>query len=140
MPKSPVGNMGSSMAKHLGAGGRVIVQNLNPLEVLREYVSYIKTATEQQTERERIAASRDVAVKRIESEREIILEYFKQRFTERSAALNGLFDILHTAVREKNEHAMDRALSGIVGIVEDSPLKDFETFRKARADKEVIEI
>ena len=140
MPKSPIGKVGSSLAKPLGASGKVIVKNLNPLEVVREYVSYLKTVSEQQTERERIAAKRDVAVRLIESEREIILEYFTQRFAERKAALNGFFDVLHAAVQEKNDHAMDTALSGILGIVKDSPLKDFETFRQARADNRVIEI
>ena len=86
---------------------------------------------EQQKERERTAAKRDVAVRLIESEREISLEYFAQRFAERKVALNGFFDILHTAVQEKDEHAMDTALSGILG---------FETFRQARADNRVIEI
>ena len=133
MPKSPLG-------KVILNGGKMIVRDLNPLEVVREYVSYRKTVSEQQTERERIAAKRDVAVRLIESEREIILEYFAQRFAERKAALNGFFDVLHTAVQEKNEHAMDTALSGILGIVKDSPLKDFETFRQARADNRVIEI
>ena len=140
MPKSPIGKAGSSLARHFGVGSKVIVRNLNPLEVVREYVSYRKTVSEQQTERARIAAKRDVAVRLIESEREIILEYFAQRFAERKAALNGFFDVLHTAVQEKNEHAMDTALSGILGIVKDSPLKDFDAFRQARADNRVIEI
>ena len=140
MAKSPIGKAGSSLAKHLGAGGKVIVQNLNPLEVVREYVSYLKTVSEQQTERARIAAKRDVAVRLIESEREIILDYFAQRFAERKAALNGFFDVLHAEAQEKNDHAMDTALSGILGIVKDSPLKDFEAFRQARADNRVIEI
>ena len=56
----------------------MLVQNLNPLEVLREYVSYRKTALEQQPERERIAGKRDVAVRLIDSERELILAYFEQ--------------------------------------------------------------
>ena len=133
MPKSPLG-------KVILNGGKVIVRDLNPLEVVREYVSYRKTVSEQRTERERIAAKRDVAVRLIESEREIILEYFAQRFAERKDALNGFFDVLHAAVQEKNEHAMDTALSGILGIVKDSPLKDFDTFRKARANNRVIEI
>lgn len=133
MPKSPLG-------KVILNSGKVIVRDLNPLEVVREYVSYRKTVSEQQTERERIAAKRDVAVRLIESEKEIILEYFAQRFAERKAALNDFFDVLHAAVQEKNDHAMDTALSGILGIVKDSPLKDFETFRRARADNRVIEI
>ena len=133
MPKSPIGNMALK-------GGKIIVRDLNPLEVLREYVSYRNAVEEQQTERKRIAAKRDIAIGLIEAEREMILEYFAQRFTERKAALNGFFDVLHVAVQEKNDHAMDTALSGILGIVKDSPLKDFEAFRQARADNRVIEI
>jgi len=140
MPTSPIARAGSSVAKHLGAGGKFAVQNLNPLEVVREYVSFLKTASEQKTERDRIAAKREVAVKIIESEKEIILEYFKARFAERKEALQGLFHILHQAVETKNEHAMDTALGGILGIVKDSPLKDFASFRQARAENKILEI
>lgn len=140
MSNSPIVEAGSSVAKHLGAGGKFVVQNLNPLEVVREYVSFLKTASEQKTERDRIASKREVAVKIIESEKEIILEYFKARFAERKEALQGLFDILHQAVETKNEHAMDTALGGILGIVKDSPLKDFVSFRQARADNKILEI
>lgn len=140
MANPPIAKVGSTVAKHLGAGGKYVVQNLNPLEVVREYVGFLKTASEQKTERERISAKRDVAVKLIESEKDIILGYFKARFAERKEALQGLFDILHHAVETKNEHAMDTALGGILGIVKDSPLKDFDSFRQARADNKILEI
>ena len=140
MPNLPISKAGFSVAKHLGAGGKYVVQNLNPLEVVREYVSFLKTEKKKKTERESIAAKRDVAVKLIESEKDIILEYFKVRFAERKEALQGLFDILHQAVETKNEHAMDTALGGILGIVKDSPLKDCKSFRQARADNKILEI
>lgn len=123
--KYPTGKAGRALAKHLGVGGKGLVQNLNPLEVLREYVSYRKTALEQQTERERIAAKRDVAVRLIDSERDLILAYFEQRCAERKETLDSLFDILHTALQEKNDPAMDAALSGILGVVKDSPLNPY---------------
>lgn len=43
MPKYPTGKAGLALAKHLGVDGKVLVRNPNPLEVLREYVSYRKT-------------------------------------------------------------------------------------------------
>ena len=91
------------------------MQNLNPLEVLREYVAWRKTAEEQNTERQRIIAKRKVAVLAIETERDVILEYFKLRFSERKDALKGFFRVLHAAVEEKNEKAMDTALERILG-------------------------
>ena len=116
------------------------MQNLNPLEVLREYVAWRKTAEEQNTERQRIIAKRKVAVLAIETERDVILEYFKLRFSERKDALKGFFRVLHAAVEEKNEKAMDTALERILGVVKDNPLKDFETFRSSRAKGEILEI
>ena len=103
-------------------------------------MSFLKTASEQKTERDRIAAKRAVALKAIESEEKMILEYFKQRFAERRMTLDGLFLMLQNAVKNKDEHAMDTALSGIVGILKDSPLKDFESFCKARENQQIIEI
>lgn len=43
-------------------------------------------------------------------------------------------------VDEKNDKAMDAALSGILEVVKDNPLKDFETFRSSRAKGEILEI
>lgn len=43
MPKYPTEKAGLALAKHLGVDGKVLVRNPNPLEVLREYVSYRKT-------------------------------------------------------------------------------------------------
>lgn len=141
MAKTPIPkSAASTITKHLGAGGKAIVQNLNPLEIAREYVSFLKTASEQKTERARISAKRAVALKAIEAEKTVILAYFQHRFAERREALDGLFAVLHGAVDKKDNHAMDVALSGIVGILQDSPLKDFESFRRARDNKEIIEI
>lgn len=140
MANTPISNAASALTKQLGAGGKMVVQDLNPLEVVTEYVSLLKTASEQKTERDRIAAKRAVTLKAIKSEKKIILAYFKQRFAERRRALDGLFDTLQSAVKNKDEHTMDTALSGIVGILKDSPLKDFESFRKARENQQIIEI
>ena len=141
MAKTPIPkSAASTITKHLGAGGKAIVQNLNPLEVVREYVSFLKIASEQKTERARISAKRAVALRAIEAEKTVILAYFEHRFAERREALDGLLDVLQGAVTTKDNHAMDVALSGIVGILQDSPLKDFESFRRARDNKEIIEI
>ena len=140
MARNPLSKTGSSLAKHVGAGGKYVVRNLNPLEVLKEYVAWQKTAEEQKTERERIIAKRDVAVHAIEAERDTLLEYFRLRFAERKHALEGMFGVLHKAVEEKNDKAMDAALSGILEVVKDNPLKDFETFKTSRAKGAILEI
>lgn len=137
---NPIQKVGTSIAGHVSSGGRYVVRNLNPLVVVQEYFAFRKVVEEQKTERERIIAHRDIAVRTIEAERDTILEYFKLRFAERTEALGGFFQVLHRAVEEKNDRAMDIALAGILGIIKDSPLKDFEAFRSSRAREEILEV
>ena len=140
MGAKPVDRVGSALAKHAGAGGKYIVRNLNPLEVVKEYVAWRVIAEEQKTERQRIVARRDVAVLAIEAERDFLLQYFHQSFSERECALNGMFTLLHEAVKDKNDNAMDAALNSILQIVKDNPLKDFETFKVSREKGGILEI
>lgn len=140
MSKPPINMTGKVVGKYVGGAGKIIIQNLNPLDVLREYVSYRKTVEEQKTEREKILAQRDIAIKSIESEKEVILKYFELRFSERKEALSQLFEVLHQAVESKNTAVVDSVLDGILGIIKDNPLKDFESFRRSRISGETIEI
>lgn len=140
MATNPLKKASSSLATHVGAGGKYVVRNLNPLDVVKEYVAWRKIAEEQKTERERIIAKRDVAVLAIEAERDVLLEYFKLRFSERRHFLDNMFKMLHEAVSEKNDKALDAALNGILEVVKDNPLKDFETFRSSRAKGGILEI
>lgn len=140
MTTNPLSKADSSLAKYVRVGGKYVVSNTNPLDVLKEYVAWRKIAEEQKTERQRIIAKRDVAVLAIEAERDVLLEYFQLRFSERKHALDGMFKVLNKAVEDKNDTAMDAALNGILEVVKDNPLKDFETFRVSRAKGEILEI
>lgn len=118
---------------------KTLIHQLNPLEVVREYVRWRVVAEEQQTEREKIKARRDVAVRAIESEREIISAYFEKCFTERRMVLDEIFRVLRHAVESKNDTALDSALHGIVEVVSNNPLRDFDAFRKARSEGVVFD-
>jgi hypothetical protein len=134
----------SLTAKTLVAGAakstaKTLIHQLNPLEVVREYVRWRVVAEEQQTEREKIKARRDVAVRAIESEREIIFAYFEKCFTERRMVLDEIFRVLRHAVESKNDTTLDSALNGIVQVVSNNPLRDFDAFRKARSEGVVFD-
>lgn len=131
---------GKTLANVAGKGGKIIAQNINPLDALREYCEYMKAAQAERTRREEIRARRDVAVAAIQSQRELIEKYFELRFAERKTVLSGFLDLLTHAVDARNETELNVALDGILGIVRDSPLKDFEAFRQARLEGQTIEI
>ena len=105
---------------------------------IREYFCAMQ---EENTKRQAIAANRDVLIARITAEKETILAYFSQRFEERRAALDEFFELLHHAVDGKDNHQLNVALAGILGVIQDNPLDDFETFKMQFQDPDhIIEI
>ena len=45
-------------------------------------------------------------------------------------ALEGFFDLLHQAAENNNSEQLTTALSGILGIIQKSPLDDLESFKR----------
>jgi hypothetical protein len=116
------------------------LKEVNPLDVVRVYFEFRNNAEIQISERERIWAERDKALAAIEAERELILVYFSQRFEERKAALEQLFRLLNEGSNSKDAAKIDIALEGILGVVRDSPLKDFDSFGTTRREGRIIDI
>ena len=84
---------------------------------------------EEETKRQAIIANRDVLIARLTAEKETILAYFSHRFAERRAALDEFFELLRHAVDSNDNQQLNAALAGILGIIQDNPLDDFETFK-----------
>lgn len=130
MDKLPIKITEGALSKNVGKLSKSFLRNLNPLEVLHEYFEYQKTLDEQRTTREHISAKRDIAIKSIEAQKEILLDYFNKRFSERKDSLDKFFDVLDNAIKEKDDKQLDVALAGILGILKDNPLGDFQTFKE----------
>lgn len=108
-----------------------VLKNANPFAVIRECVEYLKCHEEEQTKRAHIIAQRDVLVHAINTEKELLLTYFEQRFAERRASLEQLFTLLRQGVDSGDSHSVDAALMGILGILQANPLADLGEFRRA---------
>ena len=59
--------------KTVGKIGKGVFKNVNPFVVLEEYFEYKKTKEQNETIREAILSKRDMVIKTIESQKEIIL-------------------------------------------------------------------
>ena len=129
-----------SIAKIARGAGKELANKIDPMIALRQWCEYKKAEIGEQTKREEIRARRDTAVAAIQAQKELIETYFEKRFAERRQALSGFLELLTHAVDTKNDKELDAALGGILGIVQDSPLKDFEAFRQARLEGGSIEI
>ncbi len=93
---------------------------------------------EEETKRRAITANREVLIARLTAEKETILAYFSHRFAERHAALDEFFELLHHAVQSRDNHQLNVALAGILGVIQDNPLDDFETFKKQFEDPDYV--
>lgn len=126
--------IGSTVAK----GGGKIVGNINPLAVVTEVIDHLNTRIEEQTKREYIWAKRDAIVTELNNEKEVVLSYFEHRFAERKGALEQFYSLLHRAVDAGNDQQLQTALNGILGIIQENPLKDFAEFRKNMSDPDFV--
>ena len=58
---SQVGNVAGRLTGIAGKSGKILIQTINPLEVLREYFDYTKAAEAEQTKREEIVEAPQIA-------------------------------------------------------------------------------
>lgn len=107
-------------------------------DAVRACIEYAKISQAEKTERARIKAKRDVAVAAIHAQKDVILRYFDLRFKEREAALSRFFVQLDEGIRARDDKLLDLALHGIVGIIKDNPLSDFEAFRQQMAKPDFL--
>ncbi len=84
----------------------------------------------EETKRRLIDANRDIIITALKNEQEALLAYFNYAFSERRMALEGFFDLLHQAAENDNSEQLTTALSGILGIIQKSPLDDLESFKR----------
>jgi hypothetical protein len=82
------------------------------------------------TERTKIIADRDVAIRQIDATREIISLYIERTFDERRENFDRLFAVLDRAQDDGSLEQMQLALTGILELVKTSPFKDFASFKK----------
>ncbi|HEY1013856.1 MAG TPA: hypothetical protein VGE07_14190 [Herpetosiphonaceae bacterium] len=106
----------------------------NALTVLSETIDYLRTVQEETTKRAQIAARRDVLVLALETERALMAQYIERHFAERKTALDALVQLLHTGVAAKDTALVDRALMGMLTILQENPLTSLAAFRQQLAD------
>ena len=119
-------------------GGRAAGRAVNILPLITEAIGYYKIRSEERTKREEIWAKRDVLVTALNNEKEIILTYFEHRFAERKMALEQFYRLLHRAVDSGNDNELQVALNGILGIIQENPLKDFAEFKKNMSNPDFV--
>jgi hypothetical protein len=131
-------NTGEHLARQFTAGTLPLAAGADAMAVITAGLDYLRVREVEQTKRAYIAAKRDVLLSAITAERDLLQYYFAQRFAERRAALEHLYQALERGIHDQNDRVIDGALSGILDILKDNPLQDLETFRKRWEDPDFI--
>jgi hypothetical protein len=113
----------------LTSGAASLIPAPDPLAVITDCLEYLRVREVEMTKRAYIAAQRDILVAAITAEQKLISAYFELRFTERRSALDQLFTILQQGIDGHDSAVIDRSITGILGILQDNPLKDIDSFR-----------
>lgn len=106
------------------------VPGMNPLtattsafsQLVEAYREYNQIKQVETTKREAIRAGRDVALSRIQAQKEILQQYLRNTFSERADNFNHMFDILDKGLAAGDDKAIGAAMSMIVKQMEINPL------------------
>lgn len=110
--------------------------------IVTAYNEYKVTHEIEETKRENIRAYRDITVEKYRKQRDFLEKYLTETFKERSTVIKGFFDALDSGLESGNDNVIKMAMSGIVSVIQKSPLQDINDFmKKLESDSdEIIEI
>lgn len=72
----------------------------------------------------------------LQNHRALVESYLDHTFKERSFTLESFFKELHLAVENQDYQALGVLVGGILAVLQQNPLHDFEQFKAALADPE----
>jgi len=112
----------------------------NEADVLFVFFELVKMAGEvrkfqeaQITKRAAIAAERDVAIARIEAQKELLLVYLDKTFDERKDAFQSFFRVIDDALEKDDMQELAMGLDSVIRLAQTSPFKDLRTIEETAA-------
>lgn len=81
----------------------------------------------QKTQRADISARRDIAIAKIEAQKEALQSYLDKSFDERKENFSKLFAVVDHALETNNMQELAMSLQGILTLADTSPFKDLQT-------------
>lgn len=128
---------GPVQVEMMGLAGAAI---LNPEGVVKAVHEMILMAGEvrkyeeaQVTARVSIAAERDVALARIQAEKDNLERYLSRSFDERAENFDRLFGVVDNALETNNMEALALGLESVIHLAASSPFKDLRSVENTAA-------
>ena len=113
------------------------------IELINAQRQYLQTKEMEKTKRVDIQKNAEVEITNIREKAQLLREYFSMSFSERRENFDRCLSMMDAGLSSGNEKQVDAALSLMVTIIQESPLKQAaEVMRqlKNRTDNEIIDI
>lgn len=98
---------------------------------------YRRIAEQEKTKRHAIDAWEKVRLQELKNQQVILQQYLDATFSERRHVIDGFFNALDQGLESGNLELIDKAISGIVDIVKESPLRQVDNLIAALNDNSV---
>lgn len=110
--------------------------------LIDSWLEYKKVKETESTKREAIRAQRDMAIEKINAQKEVFQTIINRTFDERSKNFDHFFATLDKGIEEKNDQVINGAMQMIVNQMQTSPLAGMNEFMAMinNPDVESIEI
>jgi len=113
------------------------------LEIVKARERYLQLRETEITKRVEIQKNAEIEIANIREKSELLRDYFVMSFSERRENFDRCFQMLDAGLTNGNEKEIDSALSLIVTIIKESPLKqaaDVMNQLRNRTGTEIIDI
>ena len=113
------------------------------LEVVKARERYLQHRETEITKRVEIQKNAEIEIANIREKAQLLRDYFEMAFSERRENFDRCFKMLDAGLSSENNQQIDTALSLIVTIIKESPLKQAAEVMqqlKNRSDSEIIDI
>ncbi len=109
-------------------------------KLMDSYQNYLLISEQEQTKRATINSWRGIRLEEIRSQKELLSQYLHHCFAERRTVIDGFFNALDKGLENNNIETINLAISGILGVVQSSPLKDMQNLMLDLKNDRVKEI
>ena len=93
------------------------------VEVVQAWQQYLRIKETEKTKRVEIRAHAQVEITNIREKTQLLRDYFVMAFAERRENFDRCFQLLDAGLNSGNDKQIDTALSLIVTVIKESPLK-----------------
>ncbi len=90
------------------------------------YKDYQRLSLEENTKRVNIQAEKEVAIAKIQAQKDLLKSYLEHTFGERRQVIQETFKTLDKALESNNMDVVSQAMESIQNIVKETPLKQVD--------------